>query len=233
LSISSLGYYPNPLDPDISKRTVYIEHLMKLIQASAKLKVNLITTFIGRDPSKTVDENFALFIDIWTPIIQYAEECGVRIGIENCPMYFTLDEWPGGLNLATTPSIWKRMFEAIPSPNFGLNYDPSHMVFQHMDYIKPIYTFSERIFHIHFKDLKINQEKLDQVGVYAPILDFSLPKLPGFGDVQWGRFISALTDINYRGPACIEVEDKSFEDSLASREKAILISRNYLKQYFP
>lgn len=231
ISISSLGYYPNPLDEDIRKRTKYINHIKKIILFSAELGVNRVTTFIGKDPKKTLDENFYLFEEIWTPLIALAEANHVQIAIENCPMYFTEDEWPGGLNLATTPAAWRRMFTAIPSKYFGLNYDPSHLIWQRMDYIKPIYEFRDRIFHVHFKDIKLYQEKLDQVGIMATPLEYMSPKLPGQGDVEWGKLISALHDIHYDGPACIEVEDKAFEESLANRKEAILISRNYLQQY--
>lgn len=232
VSISSLGYYPNPLDPDPDKSRTYIAHIRKLILASEKLGIGLVTTFIGKDPKKTIDENFVKFLEIWKPVIAFAEEHSVRIGIENCPMYFTMDEWPGGLNLASSPAIWRRMFAEIPSPYFGLNYDPSHMVLQFMDYIKPIYEFRDRIFHVHFKDIKIFRGKLDDVGsIMAPTLEYSSPKIPGHGDIDWGKFVSALMDIRYDGPAVIEIEDKAYEDSLDSRKKAILQSRNFLNQY--
>jgi sugar phosphate isomerase/epimerase len=231
VEISALGYYPNPLDPDMEKRKFFTAHIEKLIKAANLLGVDTVTTFIGRDKTKTVDENFEIFQEVWTPIIKLAEKYKVRVAIENCPMLFTKDEWPGGLNLATTPAIWRRMFEAIPSPYFGLNYDPSHFIWQKMDYIKPIYEFKDRIFHVHFKDIKVYEEKLNQVGIMAMPLEYFSPKLPGLGDVNWGKFISALTDIGYHGPACIEVEDKAFEDSLDSKKKSILISRNYLSQF--
>jgi len=231
VEISSLGYYPNPLDPDPAKRQVYADHIVKMIDASALLGVNRITTFIGRDKDKTVADNLAAFKTVWTPIIAHAEKKKVQVAIENCPMLFSADEWPGGLNLATTPAIWRAMFEAIPSPFFGLNYDPSHMVWQHMDYLKPIDEFKDRIFHIHFKDIKVYRDKLDQVGIMATPLQYMQPKIPGLGDVDWGKYVSALTDIGYRGPACIEVEDKAFEDSLEMRKKSVTLSRNYLRQY--
>lgn len=231
VEISGLGYYPNPLDPDPEKREVYIGHIRNIITAANKLGLKNVNTFIGRDKNKSVEDNLKMFKEVWTPIIRMAEENGVKIGIENCPMYFTMDEWPGGLNLATTPSIWRRMFEEIPSPSFGLNYDPSHFVWQQMDYIKPLYEFKDRIFHVHFKDIKVYRDRLDRVGTQATPLEYVSPKLPGLGDVDWGKFVSALTDIGYRGQACIEVEDKAFEDSLEARKKAILLSRNYLRQF--
>jgi sugar phosphate isomerase/epimerase len=231
VKISSLGYYPNPLDPDLEKRAVFIGHIRKLIDASAAMGINRITSFIGRDPKKTPDENFGIFLEVWKPLVAQAEAKKVQIGIENCPMLFTQNEWPGGLNLATTPSMWRRMFAAIPSPYFGLNYDPSHMVWQQMDYIKPIVEFKDRIFHIHFKDLAVYQDKLDQVGNMATPLEYMSPKLPGLGDIDWGKFISALNDIRYNGPACIEVEDKAFEDTLADRQHALVVSARYLAQF--
>jgi sugar phosphate isomerase/epimerase len=231
IAISALGYYPNPLDPDITKRTVYIEHIQKLILAAAMMGINRVTTFIGKDPKRTLEENFQLFSGIWPPLIALAEEKKVQIAIENCPMLFTKDEWPGGLNLATTPAVWRRMFEAIPSQYFGLNYDPSHLVWQQMDYIKPIYEFKDRIFHIHIKDTHVHHDKLDQVGIMALPEEYMSPKLPGQGDIDWGCYISALNDIRYSGPVCIEVEDKAYEDSLEDRQRALLTSRNYLNQF--
>jgi sugar phosphate isomerase/epimerase len=231
VAISALGYYPNPLDPDLVKRTAYIEHIRKMILAAARLGINRITTFIGKDPNKTLDENFDLFVEVWTPLIALAEANRVQVAIENCPMYFTMDQWPGGLNLATTPSMWRRMFAAISSPYFGLNYDPSHLVWQQMDYIKPIYEFKDRLHHVHFKDIKIYRDKLNDVGIMATPLEFMSPKLPGQGDVDWGKYVSALNDIRYNGPACIEVEDKAYESSLSDCQKALLTSRNYLNQF--
>ncbi len=231
IAISALGYYPNPLDPEEEKKAFYTAHITKVIRAASLLGINLVTTFIGRDKNKTIEENLVVFKEVWTPIIKYAEELNVRVAIENCPMLFTKDEWPGGLNLATTPAIWRKMFDMIPSPCFGLNFDPSHFVWQHMDYIKPIYEFKDKMFHVHFKDIKIYRNLLDQVGIMATPLEYMAPKLPGLGDVDWGKFVSALTDIGYKGPACIEVEDKAFEDSLDSRKKSLLISRNHLAQF--
>ncbi|WP_298840240.1 sugar phosphate isomerase/epimerase family protein [Clostridium sp.] len=231
VEISALGYYPNPLDPDAKKSAFYIEHIKKIIKAAGILGVKTVTTFIGKDKDKTVEENLIEFKKVWTPIIKFAEENDVRVAIENCPMLFTKDEWPGGLNLATTPDIWRKMFKLIPSLNFGLNYDPSHFVWQQIDYIKPIYEFKDRIFHVHFKDIKKYKDKLDDVGIMATPLQYISPKLVGLGDIDWGKYVSALTDIGYRGFACIEVEDKAFEDSLQLIKESITISRNYMRQF--
>jgi len=231
VTISALGYYPNPLDPDREKGEFYIQHIKKVIDASAKLGVNRINTFIGRDKNKSVDENFKLFRQIWPDIINYSAERNVRVGIENCPMIFTNDEWPGGNNLATTPVIWRRMFSEIGSQFFGLNYDPSHLLWQQMDYIRPLYEFKDKLFHIHLKDARVYREKLDEVGIMATPLEFHTPKLPGLGDINWARFISALNDVRYDGPVCIEVENKSFEGSLEDRKNALVLTKRYLDQF--
>ena len=231
VEISSLAYYPNPLDPDKEKREGYIAHIYKLMDASVLLGVNMITTFIGRDSSKNVEENMELVKEIWTPIMRYAEEKGVRVAIENCPMLFTDDEWPGGQNIMTTPSNWRRVFEILDSPNLGINYDPSHFVWQQIDYIKPLYEFKDKIFHVHYKDIKVYQDKLRDVGVMALPLEYMTPKIPGLGDVDWGKYISALTDIGYDGYSVIEVEDKAFEKSLDDAKKAVIQSARYLRNF--
>ena len=199
------------LGPDLEKRSAAIAHLEALIKASAKLGVGMVTTFIGRDQHKTVDENIELFKEIWPPIIKLAEEQGVKVAIENCPMLFGADQWPGGQNLMTTPAIWRKVFEILPSKNLGLNYDPSHFVWQMLDYTKAVYDYRDKMFHIHFKDIKLYPEKLKKCGIMAHPLEYMSPKLPSYGDVKWDEFACALTDIGYEGYAVIEIEDKAFE----------------------
>ena len=229
--ISSLGYYPNTMDPDAGKRNAYIEHIGRLIDASAKLGVNMVTTFVGRDPGKNLPDNLELVKEIWPPIVKHAEDKGVKIAIENCPMWFTYDEWPGGQNIMTSPYNWRKVFEIIDSPNFGINYDPSHFVWQQIDYIKPLYEFKDKIFHVHYKDIKLYPEKLSDVGVMANPLMYMSPKLPGLGDVDWGKYVSALTDIGYDGCSVIEVEDKAFEKSLDDAKRAVVLSAKYLRNF--
>lgn len=231
VEISSLAYYPNTMDPNVEKRAVPIKHLHMLIDASARLGVNMVTTFIGRDPKKTVSENLKLVSEIWPPILDHAKEKGVKIAIENCPMLFTEDEWPGGQNLMTTPAIWRKVFEILDYDNLGINYDPSHFVWQQIDYIRPIYEFKDKIFHVHCKDMKIYPDKLADVGVMATPLQYMSPKLPGLGDVDWGKYISALTDIGYDGCTCIEVEDKAYEASIEDAKRAVKQSVGYLRNF--
>lgn len=231
VEISSLAFYPNTMDADEKKREETICHLMSVIDASAKLGVNMVTTFIGRDQTKTVEENLELVKKIWPPILSHAKNKGVKIAIENCPMLFGADQWPGGQNLMTSPENWDKIFEILDSDCLGINFDPSHFVWQMMDYIEPLYRYKEKIFHVHFKDIKLYQDKLARVGVMAYPLDFMAPKLPGLGDVNWSRFVSALTDIGYDGYACIEVEDRAFEGSKEQILKSLVKSKEYMRQF--
>ncbi|MCU0522860.1 MAG: sugar phosphate isomerase/epimerase [Anaerolineae bacterium] len=231
VAISALGYYPNPLAPDAEEAAVAVSHIKRVIQAASLLGVGGVNTFVGRDWTKSIDANWPRFEAVWPPLVAFAEAHGVRIGIENCPMLFTGDEWPGGKNLATTPAIWRRMFERIPSASFGLNYDPSHMVWQHMDYIKPIWAFVDRIFHVHAKDVRVDKHRLDEVGIMAHPLQYHTPKLPGLGDIDWGRFFSVLTDAGYGGPVCIEAEDRAYEGSLERRKDGLRQSARHLRQF--
>ncbi len=231
ITISGLGYYPNPLTPDETEAEIYSEHLKKLILAAKRLSVDIVNTFIGRDQTRTIDGNWERFKQVWKPLIQFAEHNGIRIGIENCPMFFTEDEWPAGQNLAYSPAIWERMFDEIPSENFGLNFDPSHFIWLQMDYLEPLVTFADRIFHVHAKDVRLDRDKLDEVGILATPLAFHTPKLPGLGDVDWGRFFSVLSDTGYDGSVCVEVEDRAYEETLESRQRALRQSHIYLRQF--
>lgn len=231
IRISGLGYYPNPLCPDRDEAKTYTDHIIKVIDAAVLLEVPCVNTFVGRDWKLSVDDNWPRFLETWKPIIHYAQEREVRVGIENCPMSFSADEWPGGKNLATTPAIWRRMFADIPSDYFGLNFDPSHFVWQQMDYLKAMREFHEKLFHVHAKDVRLEQHRLDEVGIMAFPMEYHSPKLPGLGDVDWGAFFSTLGDLRYDGPVCVEVEDRAFEDSLPARLASLKQSCRYLRQY--
>lgn len=231
VAIASLGYYPNPMDADQEAADVAIAHIYRLIDAAAFMDVNVVTTFIGKDKNKTVEENLDKFEVVWGPIVAYAESKGVRIAIENCPMLYTVNEWPGGNNLACTPAIWREMFRRIPSPALGLAYDPSHPYLIGASYTKPLYEFKDRIYHVHFKDIKIYQEKLDDYGYFSYPSLWHSPKLPGMGGVDFGAFVSALNDIRYDGYAVIEVEDKAFESCADDVRAGIEQSYRFMKQY--
>ncbi|HAY80399.1 MAG TPA: AP endonuclease [Planctomycetaceae bacterium] len=233
VAISGLGYYPNPLAPDHEEATLATQHIQRVIDACQLLGIPQMNTFVGRDWTQSVDANWPRFLETWRPLIAHAESRGVRVGIENCPMSFTADEWPGGKNLATSPAIWRRMFADIDSDHFGLNYDPSHMVWQQMDYLQPMRDFADKLFHVHAKDVRIDQHRLNDVGILATPLEYHTPKLPGMGEVDWGKFCSVLTDVGYQGPICVEVEDRAYEETLALRQASLQQSATYLRNFIP
>lgn len=231
VKISALGYYPNLLSPDPEEASLSLKHLKKVIAASKLLGLDLVTTFVGNDWTKSVDDNWPRFLEIWRPLLSYAESLGIRIAIENCAMYFTQDEWPGGKNLAYSPAIWRRMFEDLQSENIGLNYDPSHLVWMQMNHLKPLSTFSDRIFHAHAKDVKVDQDRLDDVGTMAVPLSYHDPRIPGRGDIDWREYLTCLKASGFDGAFCIEVEDSDYEASLEDRKRALVESGNFLRSF--
>lgn len=233
VQISALGYYPNPLDPDPVVSQVSIDHIKKVIVAARMLGLNNVNTFIGRDWTKTIEDNWDRFLKVWKPMVAFAAEQKINIGIENCPMLFTNDEWPGGKNLAHSPVIWRRMFNDITDKNFGLNYDPSHLVWQQMDWIKPVREFKDRIFHIHAKDVLLNRTALKDCGILATPLKYHLPRIPGFGEIDWHKFVGVLREVDYRGPICVEVEDDTFGKTLDGRKLALKVAYNVLSPLIP
>lgn len=231
VSLSALGYYPNLLDADAETAAVALAHLKKVIAAAPLLGLETVTSFVGKNWKLSVEENWPYFLKVWKPLIKFAEDHGVRIGIENCPMFFTNDEWPGGKNLMTTPVIWRRAFEDIPSSSFGLNFDPSHFALQFMDPASALHEFKEKLFHLHAKDVKIYRERLNQVGIFAPPLQWHQPRLPGYGEINWASFMGTVMETGYDGPLCIEVEDGTFGSSLEGRKRAIRVARDVLSPF--
>jgi sugar phosphate isomerase/epimerase len=230
VKISALGYYPNPLDPDPAHRQLVIEHLKKVIRAAPLIGVGVVNTFIGRDHRLSVDDNLKLVADVWPGVIREAEAAGVKVGIEHCPMLFTGDEWPGGKNVAVSPAVWRRLFDMFPGGTLGLNFDPSHLVWQFIDAARAVREFGPHIVHVHAKDERIDRDRLYEVGALG--LGWHRPKLPGLGDVQWGEFFAALTDSGYAGPVCIEVEDRAYERSADDRKRAVRQSKKFLDRFF-
>ena len=189
----------------------------------------MVNTFIGRDQHKSVDDNWPVLREIWPGIIAEAERAGVKIGIENCPMLFSKDEWPGGKNLAVSPRIWQQAFRRIPHQVARPEHRPIAPALAIHRFARCIREFGPRIVHVHAKDTRIDAEKLYEVGIIGPGLDTA--KIPGLGDVDWSAFFSALTDSGYTGPVCIEVEDRAYEGTLEDRKRALRQSKRFLEQF--
>ena len=231
VALSGLGYYPNALDPDPAVADAAVAHLRRLIAAAPLLGLGTVNGFVGRDWLKTVDDNWPRFLATWRPLVKFAEDHGVRIGIENCPMLFTKDEWPGGKNLLATPAIWRRAFADINSPAFGLNYDPSHLLLQGIDPLSPLHEFRDKVFHVHAKDIQINPGAVAEVGRFDFPNRWHQPRIPGFGDIDWGRFVAELMRVGYDGAVCIEIEDDTFGKTLDGRKRALRAARDVLRPF--
>jgi sugar phosphate isomerase/epimerase len=229
LEISSLAYYPNNLHPDAKERRAANTHLRKVIDTAAKLGVPTVGTFVGRDKTKNVPENFREFRKVWPRLVEHAESRGVKIAIENCPMIFSDDEWPGGTNLAATPAAWDEMFATVGSPSFGLNLDPSHLVWLMIDVERAVRDYADKIFHVHAKDLEIDRDGLYRNGTLSLGIGWQVPRLPGLGEVRWERFIAALYRAGYDGVVSVEHEDRTFEGTEELVKRGFLIARDTLK----
>jgi sugar phosphate isomerase/epimerase len=231
LEISSLAYYPNNLHPDPALRRAANQHLKRVVDAAAKLGVPTVGTFVGRDKTRNVPDNFREFRRVWPRLVDYAESKGVRVAIENCPMIFSWDEWPGGTNLASTPAAWDEMFSIIPSASFGLNLDPSHLVWLMIDYERAVRDYAARIFHVHAKDMEIDRDGLYRNGTLSLGMGWQIPRLPGLGEVDWSRFVGTLYRVGYDGVVSVEHEDRAFERTEELVERGFLIARDALRQY--
>jgi sugar phosphate isomerase/epimerase len=229
LEISSLAYYPNNLSGDDAAREEANSHLRKVIDAAQRLGVGVVGTFVGADQRLPLPENLARFREIWPPLVEYAEERGVKIAIENCPMIFTYDEWPSGQNIAYSPAVWDDMFDAIPSASFGLNLDPSHLVWLMVDYERVVYDYAGRILHVHAKDLEVRREGLYRHGTASLGMGWQVPRLPGLGEVRWDRFVAALYAVGYDFVVSIEHEDRTFEGTEELVKRGFLLARNVLR----
>ncbi len=229
LEISALAYYPNNLDPDPGARRAANDHLRAVIDAAALLDVGVVGTFIGRDQRRPLAESFDDVRAVWPPLVAHARERGVRIAIENCPMLFSADEWPGGRNLAYSPAIWRELFRILPDDNVGLNLDPSHLIWLMIDPARVVYDFSDRIFHVHAKDLEIDRAGLHEHGTFSLGVGWQIPRLPGLGEVRWDRFLSALWAVGYDGVVSVEHEDRRFEGDLELVRRGFVLARNVLR----
>jgi sugar phosphate isomerase/epimerase len=230
LSISGLGYYPNPLHPDPEHRAAVKAHILKVITAASMMGIPVVNTFIGADGSKTQEENWEDAKSVWPEIVAHATALGVKIAIENCPMIFSQDEWPSGHNVAHTPHVWRQMFEEF-GPTVGMNLDPSHLVWQMIDIERVIAEFGDRIYHVHAKDLEIDEDGLYEHGIMSAGMGWQVPRLPGLGDVDWPAFMSALYRAGYTGDITIEHEDRQFEDTDELIKNGFLLARDVLSPY--
>lgn len=230
ITVSGLGYYPNPLHPDADHRKTVIDHLKKVIVTASHAGVGLVNTFCGGDASKTVDQNWQDALKVWPEIVAFARDHGVKLAFENCPMIFSHDEWPGGHNIAYSPHVWRRILEAWGG-DVGMNFDPSHLVWQMIDQARFIREFGPHIMHAHAKDLMIDRDGLYEFGILSAGMGWQVPRMPGLGEVDWSVIFSGLYRAGYDGPIIIEHEDRRFEGSDEKVKRGFLLARDVLRPF--
>lgn len=230
LAVSGLGFYPNPLHPDPAIRTAAIEHLKHLVRAAEKMDIPLVNTFMGGDAAKSVDENWEEALRVWPELVDFARDHGRKITIENCPMIFSRDEWPGGHNIAWSPYVWRRILERW-GDTIGLNYDPSHLVWLMIDQERFIREFGPHILHFQAKDVEIDANGLYERGTLSGGIGWQIPRLPGLGHVPWPRIFAALFQAGYEGACIIEHEDRQFEKTDELVKRGFLLARDVLRPY--
>jgi sugar phosphate isomerase/epimerase len=230
LAISALGYYPTPLHPDRAHREAVMAHLRQVIAAASRMGLPFVNTFCGGDASKHVDANWQAALIVWPDTIAFARDHGVKLAFENCPMIFSADEWPGGHNIAYSPMIWRRILEAWGG-DVGMNYDPSHLVWQMIDAGRFVREFGPHILHAHAKDLMIDRDGLYERGILSEGVGWQIPRMPGLGEVDWPGFFGGLYRAGYDGPVIIEHEDRDFEGSDDSVKRGFLLARDVLRPF--
>jgi sugar phosphate isomerase/epimerase len=236
LDISSLAYYDNNLHNNPEKRAFINNHVKKCIDAAVMLETSMVGTFVGRNIDKSIKDNFDEYEKVFGELVRYAEDRGIKIIIENCPMEgWQVPGLPGTISF--TPELWEEMFKRIPSKNFGLNYDPSHLLFQLIDYNAPVSKFADRIFHVHAKDAQVFEDKLKWYGVFNKQLDgkhgegYWMFRMPGLGQVDWSKFIGELKAIGYEGVISIEHEDPLYEGSIEKVKEGLILGKKHLDKF--
>ena len=234
IEISSLAYYDNNLDVNLEHRACVNMHLKRCIDAAALLGVPSVGTFVGRNSEKSIKDNFDEFESVFGELVRYAESKGIQIVIENCPMVgWQQPGVPGTISF--TPELWEEMFKRVPNENFGLNFDPSHLYFQLIDYLPLLEKFKTRIFHVHAKDAEIFPERLGYVGIFDSQFEphgkgYWRYRMPGLGKIDWKEFMAVLKSTGYDFVVSIEHEDHLYEGSEEKVKEGLSLGLQHLQE---
>ena len=222
VGVSALARYgPNALAQPLSAMKKEYRQAIRMAQL---MGVPALATIPGRIPDKPAEESMPAFKKLFGEVAKMAADAGVKIACENWP---GMTGWPRvGINVAYSPRMWELMFDAVPNPSIGLEFDPSHLVWQGIDHIPLVHEFGDRIHHVHLKDT----EMLTHVQQRSGIFDHGWwrYRIPGWGQINWRAFLSALNDVGYDGGLAIEHEDPIY--SGPRREEGLVLGQRYMSQ---
>ena len=219
----------NIFTPNSKELEENIKKVCDTIEATAQIDVKVIVAFLSPIRRElSIADNFKIFEKVFPRILDCAQSSDVKIAFEN---------WPDG-NLAYSPETWDKIFEAFPSKNLGLCFDPSHLYWLGVDYVRAVKEFGDRIYHVHAKDTEILKDGLYRFSIFSrqfPEYAFAWAwwryRLPGFGEINWTKFISALYEVDYNGTISIEHEDPFFSRNIDMVKKGFILAKRKLEQY--
>lgn len=230
LDVGATYLRPNVLTLDAEQREKAQQEACAIIDQAVAKGVRRAMIPHGRQPGMTTEESIEVFARGYGPVAEYAEQYDFKLVME---IYHAHGRW-----LAITPELIHAVFAAVPSRSLGICLDPSHLVVQGIDYIRATKEFGDRIFYAHAKDTEILPEKLYEYGIFGKGLGNDRPfagwwryRLPGYGQINWAHFISALAEVGYDDILAIEHEDEIWYGNPELNKKGLLLAKKALEPY--
>ncbi|MFH1007458.1 MAG: sugar phosphate isomerase/epimerase family protein, partial [Candidatus Latescibacterota bacterium] len=199
--VLALGTAVNPLSADATQAAEAQQALRDLIDLCPRIGARYVSNVSGYNGTCSIEDNLSLLVKVYRPLLEQAKDAGVTIVFENCPHGFP---FPGGMNMAATPELWEKILSALDEENFGLEYDPSHLVWQGVDYLAAARKFASRIVLMHAKDTEILHDRLGHVGMYGD--GWWRYRLPGYGVIDWPKLFQIMSEAGFDGDLFIEHE---------------------------
>ena len=198
--ISTLGVYANVLD-GTGIHADALRSMEECIDSAHLFGCDIVSCFAGRVPGASVEDSLPRFKEVFGPLVERAKDRGVRLALENCAMG---DSWKsGGWNIAINPTAWEMLFNEIPDPALGLEWEPAHQLAALIDPIPQLRKWAPKVHHVHGKDATIAWDVIRERGIHSPAA-YRWDRTPGFGDSNWSDIITILRMNGYRGTIDIE-----------------------------
>lgn len=232
LAVGAIGLGRLPLlSPDADTRAEAGRQAAELIDRAAALGIRRAMIPHGKDPALSAEQNLERFKQVYGPLADHAARHAFTLAMEN---------WPGwGMNMPISPEWWEKLFEAVPSPGLGLCLDPSHLVWLGIDVLAATHQFGQRIVYAHAKDTELLPQQRYRYGIFGRAFgpEAGLARgwwryrLPGYGEIHWGQFITALIESGYDDVLAIEHEDRLWYGDAERNKQGLLLAKKYLEQF--